>query len=73
MLHVRIDFERSSVQRLNIILYLNIIRQYLMAKTMRNSMKHAEHDGIKTSKRYCDIKIFSRLGTCTACLSNSYQ
>lgn len=46
----------SSVQR------LNIIRQYLMAKTMRNSMKHAEHDGIKTSRRYCDIKIFSRLG-----------
>ena len=37
---------------------------------MRNSMKHAEHDGIKTSRRYCDIKISSRLGTCTDCLRN---
>ena len=37
---------------------------------MRNSMKHAEHDGIKTSRCYCDIKISSRLGTCTDCLQN---
>ena len=37
---------------------------------MRNSMKHAEHDGIKTSRCYCDIKIFLCLGTCTDCLRN---
>lgn len=33
-------------------------------------MKHAEHDVIKMSRRYCDIKISSRLGTCTDYLRN---